>query len=70
MIFILERPLWLLLEDGREGECRQLGGFCSVDVEMERSGWLGQMFRRQGLALAPVWCFFYEREPWRRTSFS
>lgn len=25
MIFILKSPLWLLLEDGREGECGQLG---------------------------------------------
>ena len=38
MIFILKSPLWLLLEDGCEGECGQLGGYCRADVEMERSG--------------------------------
>lgn len=54
MIFILKRPLWLLSEDAHEGESGPLGGCCSVDVEMERSGWLGQVLSRQGLSSASV----------------
>lgn len=70
MIFILKRTLRLLLENELEGECGQLGGYFGADLEMERSGWLGQMFRRQGLVRATAWCSFCQRESGRRTSLS
>lgn len=69
MIFVLKRTFWLLQENGLEGECRQLGGYFGPDIETERSGWIGQIFRSQGLAWATAWCFC-QRESGRRTSLS
>lgn len=63
-IFILKRPFGLFLEKGREGGCGQWGGCSGVDIDMEISGWPGQIFRRQGLALAKSWCLFGQRESW------
>ena len=41
-----------------------------VILELERSGWLGLIFKRQGLAWATAWYFFCQREPGRRMSLS
>ena len=53
-----------------EGECGQPGGYLGVDLEMERSGWLGQILRRQELVWATAWCFFCQGECGRGTCLS
>lgn len=44
------------------------GGYFGVDLEMERSGWLQQRFRKQELVWASAWCSLCQRECGRGTA--
>ena len=44
MIFILKSPLWLVLEDGHEGECGQLGFIAVLMWRWREVDGLGRCF--------------------------